>query len=68
MYLGLWFVFAITVINLLSVLLVFYYVNRNWSKLIELENHLINISQQIKKDVSNWYENELDSNKLPIRR
>jgi len=52
MYLGLWFVFAITVINLLSVLLVFYYVNRNWSKLIELENHLINISQQIKKDVS----------------
>lgn len=37
---------AVSLANFLSILLVFYYVNRNWEKLIDLTNYLNNIDRQ----------------------
>jgi hypothetical protein len=36
---------AFSIFNSLGILIVFYYVNRNWEKLIELTNHLNNIDR-----------------------
>ncbi|CAM4020587.1 hypothetical protein [Mesobacillus zeae] len=34
-------------VNFLILLLVFYYVNRNWSKLVDQTDHLINLDRQV---------------------
>ncbi len=43
---------AFSLVNFASIMLVFYYVNRNWERLIELTNYLNNIDRQ------NWRNTE----------